>query len=1022
MADERTPSPRPAILAVDDEPGVLAAVARDLRRRFGDRYRILRSSSGAEALDVLRELRTRGEQAALLIADQRMPGMSGTEYLQEARKLVPAAKRVLLTAYADTSAAIEAINEVGLDYYLLKPWDPPEEQLYPVVEDLLTTWEAGAALDAGGVRVIGHRFSKETHDLRDFLARNRVPARWMDVERDGEARELLTLAGVEDGRLPVAFLEDGAVLERPSVLELAERLGVTGQPSEEHYDLVIVGGGPAGLAAAVYGASEGLRTVLVERDAPGGQAGQSSRIENYLGFPAGLSGSDLARRATDQARRLGAELLSVQDATALRAEGAGRAVELSGGCSLSANCVLVASGVSYRQLDAPGFAELTGAGIYYGAALTEARSCADQQVVIVGGANSAGQAAVYFSGYAAAGDDARARAEPRALDVAVPDRADRRPGQRRGAHGRPGRRGARARRAPRGADRPRGRGREPPGRRRLLRLHRRPAPDRLARGRRAARRARVHPRRPGHRPRGLAAGPRPVSAGDERPGRVRGRRRPRALDQARGERRRRGLDVGLARPRLPGRRMSGLTLADLRPVDLFDDLSDEELAPWVEAAVPDEVPEGTILAEQDQTVEGLTLLLEGTARSMLRSGDDFEPVGRQEAPTWMGAIASLTEEPFGVHVEAQTPCRIARIPGERFRELIFAQRPVHRRVMRQVNPVVSRLTGIEANRERLASLGTMAAGLAHEMNNPAAAARRAATELAEALDVVNSTLGQFVAAGIEREQAAKLLELHAEALNRAAGQTTLSTLDAADREDELTDELERIGVAEAWRQSEPLAKAGIDVDWIERVGAEAGPAVGAAIRWTSSTLAARELADDLLEATKRMSDLVGAVKTYAYMDRGGVVEVDLHEGIETTITVLGHKLKKTEIEIVRDYDKSLPRLMVYGSELNQVWTNLLDNAIDALGERGTITIRTLVDGDCAHVQISDDGPGVPADLQDRVFDSFVTTKEVGRGTGLGLATAWRVVVERHHGSLTLDSEPGHTTFDVWIPFAQSNGK
>src|SRR5215208_1674043 len=391
---------KPAIVAVDDEPAVLAAVARDLRRGFGDRYRVLRATSGAEALDLLKQIRARGEQVALLVADQRMPGLSGTEYLVHARAIVPEAKRVLLTAYADTEAAIAAINDVALDYYLLKPWDPPEEHLFPVVEDLLTTWDAGAALEAGGVRVIGHRFSKESHDLRDFLARNRVPGRWLDVERDGEARELLTVAGVDGERLPVALLEDGTVLERPTVLELAERLGVAGQPAQDHYDLVIVGGGPAGLAAAVYGASEGLRTVMVERDAPGGQAGQSSRIENYLGFPAGLSGSDLARRATDQARRLGAELLTVQDATGLRVEGAGRVVELTGGAALSANCVLIASGVSYRTMNAPGFADFTGAGVYYGAAMTEARSCADQHVVIIGGANSAGQSAVYFSGYA----------------------------------------------------------------------------------------------------------------------------------------------------------------------------------------------------------------------------------------------------------------------------------------------------------------------------------------------------------------------------------------------------------------------------------------------------------------------------------------------------------------------------------------------------------------------------------------------------------------------------------------------
>jgi thioredoxin reductase (NADPH) len=391
---------RPAILAVDDEPNVLAAVARDLRRGFGEHYRVLRASSGNEALELLEELRRRGDQLALAIVDQRMPAMEGTELLTKVRTIYPDAKRVLLTAYADTQAAIAAINEVALDYYLLKPWDPPEEALFPVVADLLSAWDAGAALLSGGVRVIGHRFSRESHVLRDFLARNRVPGRWLDVERDGEARELLTLADVPEERLPVVLLEDGSVLEQPTVLELAERLGVASRPASDHYDLVIVGGGPAGLAAAVYGASEGLRTVMVESEAPGGQAGQSSRIENYLGFPAGLSGADLARRATSQARRLGAELLTISDAQALRVEGAGRIVELTSGLELSANTVLVASGISYRRMPAPGFDDFTGAGIYYGGAMTEARACADQHVVVIGGANSAGQAAVYFSGYA----------------------------------------------------------------------------------------------------------------------------------------------------------------------------------------------------------------------------------------------------------------------------------------------------------------------------------------------------------------------------------------------------------------------------------------------------------------------------------------------------------------------------------------------------------------------------------------------------------------------------------------------
>ena len=391
---------RPAILAVDDEPTVLAAVARDLRRGFGEHYRIVRAGSGAEALELLGELRRRGDAVALLISDQRMPAMEGTEFLTRAREIFPEAKRALLTAYADTQAAIAAINEVALDYYLLKPWDPPEEGLYPVVGDLLQTWEGKAELAASGVRIVGHRFSRETHDLRDFLAGNRIPGRWLDAEREGEAQELLTVAGIPDERLPVVFLEDGSVLERPTVMELAERLGVAVAPACDHYDLVIVGGGPAGLAAAVYGASEGLRTVMVESEAPGGQAGQSSRIENYLGFPSGLSGSDLARRAETQARRLGAELLTVSDAVKLHVEGAGRIVELTGGAQLSANSVLVSSGVSYRMMPADGFADFTGVGVYYGAALSEARSCAQQHVVVIGGANSAGQAAVYFSGYA----------------------------------------------------------------------------------------------------------------------------------------------------------------------------------------------------------------------------------------------------------------------------------------------------------------------------------------------------------------------------------------------------------------------------------------------------------------------------------------------------------------------------------------------------------------------------------------------------------------------------------------------
>jgi len=391
------PPRRPALLVVDDEPPVLRAVQRDLREHFGADYRVVAADSGAAAEEVMRGLLRRGESVALVLADQRMPGMSGVDLLERARDLHPRAKRALLTAYADTDAAIAAINRAGIDYYLQKPWHPPEERLYPTLDDLLDDWQADAAYDDPLARIVGHRFSPASHDVRDLLARNRVPYAWLDVDRDPDAQRLLDVAGVTPDRLPVVFLRDDAVLERPTALELADRLGLTTRAVLDFYDLVIVGGGPAGLAAAVYGASEGLRTVLVERSAPGGQAGQSSRIENYLGFPNGLSGADLARRANDQARRFGAELLTVREVEALEARGPQRVVRLAGGTELAGHTVLIATGVTYRRLEAPGVEALTGRGVYYGAALVEAESCADQHVAVVGGANSAGQAAVFLA-------------------------------------------------------------------------------------------------------------------------------------------------------------------------------------------------------------------------------------------------------------------------------------------------------------------------------------------------------------------------------------------------------------------------------------------------------------------------------------------------------------------------------------------------------------------------------------------------------------------------------------------------
>jgi signal transduction histidine kinase len=464
--------------------------------------------------------------------------------------------------------------------------------------------------------------------------------------------------------------------------------------------------------------------------------------------------------------------------------------------------------------------------------------------------------------------------------------------------------------------------------------------------------------------------------------------------------------------------VAAVTATELRTIDLFDELDDGELAAWAEAARPYDVAPGEVIAEHGEEPAGLHLLLEGEAQGLLVDRGHTEPAGRQHAPTWMGAIAVLTGGPFGVRMVALTACRLALIPADDFRRLAFAQPAIHRRVMQQVAPVMSRITAIEQNRERLASLGTMAAGLAHELNNPAAAARRAASQMTEALHTIGSTLACFVEAGIERDQAEELVHLQREAIAGASSATALQALDAADAEDALLERLEELEVEEPWRLAEPLAAAGLGQEWIDRVAALAGPATGAALRWVAATLTADRLAAELCESTERMSKLVGAVKSYAYMDRGDVVEVDMHEGLETTVMVLGHKLKHTEISVARDYDRTLPKLTVRGSELNQVWTNLLDNAIDALGGHGTITIATRHDGNCAVVEITDDGPGIPDGVVDRIFDPFFTTKEVGRGTGLGLATARRIVVDRHDGSLTLETHPGRTTFRVRLPFTE----
>ncbi|HEY3954884.1 MAG TPA: FAD-dependent oxidoreductase [Streptosporangiaceae bacterium] len=387
---------RAAILTVDDDPGVSRAVARDLRRQYGSRYRIVRAESASDALDALRQMKLRGDVVAVILADYRMPELNGIEVLEQAMDIYPGARRVLLTAYADTGAAIDAINVVDLDHYLLKPWDPPEEKLYPVVDALLNTWLASDHRPVPETKVVGHRWSARSSEVREFLARNQVPYRWYSTD-DEEGRRLLAAAGADGLTLPVVITPDGEALVAPSDPDLAARVGLATTPSADFYDLVVIGGGPAGLGAAVYGASEGLRTVLVERTATGGQAGQSSRIENYLGFPDGVSGAQLTDRARRQAGKFGAEILTTRDVTGLECRGPARTVRFSDGTSVDAHTVILAMGVTYRRLDAPGLNELTGRGVFYGSALTNANACIDQDVYIVGGANSAGQAAVYLA-------------------------------------------------------------------------------------------------------------------------------------------------------------------------------------------------------------------------------------------------------------------------------------------------------------------------------------------------------------------------------------------------------------------------------------------------------------------------------------------------------------------------------------------------------------------------------------------------------------------------------------------------
>jgi thioredoxin reductase (NADPH) len=391
---------RPIIFTIDDDPQVLRAITRDLRSHYGKEYKVMSTESASEALETLVEMKNAGDVVAIFISDQRMPEMPGVDFLQQAIKVYPEAKRVLLTAYSDTDAAIKAINDVQLDYYLMKPWDPPEDKLFPIINDLLNDWQSYYTPAFRGIKLIGYQFSPQSHTVKDYLGSNLIPYQWLDIEKNDEAKSMLALNGLATDQLPIVFFEDGSYKAKPTIVDIAQKIGINAKITNEIYDVVIIGAGPAGLAASVYGASEGLRTLLIDRKAPGGQAGSSSRIENYLGFPAGLSGADLTRRAITQAKRLGAEFLSPRTVQDIQERDGYKYIILEDGIEIISRSIVITTGVDYRKLEVKGVDDFTGAGIYYGAAITEAAACKDKEVYIIGGGNSAGQAAMYLSKFA----------------------------------------------------------------------------------------------------------------------------------------------------------------------------------------------------------------------------------------------------------------------------------------------------------------------------------------------------------------------------------------------------------------------------------------------------------------------------------------------------------------------------------------------------------------------------------------------------------------------------------------------
>jgi thioredoxin reductase (NADPH) len=1033
---ETSPAAHALILAVDDDPAVGRAIERDLKHKYGSGYRVVLADSGEAGLGTVEQIVRRGEPVALLVADQRMPGMTGVEFLGRALRIAPQAKRVLLTAYAETDAAIQAINELRLDHYLMKPWSPPETNLYPVLDDLLEDWEADSAarLAEPGLRLVGHRFSAEAHAARDFLARNGVPYRWLDAAGT-EARTLMAATGLDERDVPFLAFEDGETLVRPSQSAIAARIGLHTQAELPFYDLLILGGGPAGLAAAVYGASEGLKTLLVEQHGAGGQAGQSSLIENYLGFPKGLSGADLARRATAQARRLGAEMLTAREAVALRENGPSRVVTLAGGEEIGSHSVLIATGVHYSRLEATGVPALTGSGIYYGAA-PEAAEVEGEDVAVVGAANSAGQAAVALATKArrvtvlCRGEGLESSMSHYLLErirslpnVEVKSRAVVTAASGEGrleeltiAVG--------------------GRGERLPVTGAFVFIGAKPLTDWLGdtvaldaagfivSGASVQRIDGRHRWRLDRDPLILETSlPGVFVAGDVRDQSIKrvasavgeGSMAVQLVHQYLGGLVPAGASTAPA-DRVVSARAGGIAADRLREAPILAALGDEDLARVVELGRERPLAPGEFLFREGDDASAFHIVLEGQLETTRGVAGEQVPMMSHAPGGYLGAMALLTETPYRGSTRALGETLLFELGGDDFRKLALTHPSLLREfVLPAIEDVSGKIKGVERDREKFLEIGKLAAGLAHGLNNPAAAAVRDVATLREYERQRQAAFAEVAGSGAPAEQLAALVALGAEASERTVTGERLDPLARSDRERELVETLGRRGLAGAVQIASALTEAGLGDEWVDRVAACVGDGgLAAGLRFVGACGGERVLLGELEEATTHIADLVDDFRSFSYLDRAPRQSVDINADLENTLSLLGQKLRDKQVEIVRDLDPQLPGVEASGSELNQVWTNLIDNAIDAVGTGGRLTLCTRRQDERVCVEIGDNGPGIPADLRARIFEAFFTTKPVGQGTGLGLDIAQRIVVG-HRGELSVQSEPGDTRFQVLLP-------